>query len=154
MGVDDRSEIITIINSELRSGSYNYLFNEDSLLTNGIYRIVLNAEGIDKDTSFTEEKICLKNLVDINYMLLKSPPLQIADESGGFFSGYNKLAVKRKIAVTNFENDKIIYYKTVSNNVKFIIHKEGYETLIKEVYIDTLKSTEVTFVLTKKNGNK
>lgn len=131
-------QIAKPIDSYLNAGQYMFNFDGDSL-TNGIYRYkisgsTISTEGVFPIVTYDTGK------------LITTQALTTSDNNGKFSISHSIFGVGRK-----FQMQQIQKEFTVADSVKFVLHKDGYQDIIKSVKLDTTKVIDQTFKMTKIN---
>ena len=119
-------------------GNYIVFFDGNNL-TNGLYRYKISGQSFNTEGTFP----LLTH--DINKLVATSPSL-ISDNNGEFKISYSNLGIGRFITVPNSQNHLVI-----SDSVRFVLHKTGYQDLISSVKLDTTKAFEKTFKMVRNN---
>jgi hypothetical protein len=138
-GTSDTVAII-IKNSEMPAGVHSIFFDSDSL-TAGIYTMKLEfgSERIENDLILLKEP---SELVNAN-ALIKT------DTNGKFVLSNKIFAIGASYTRTSEVSPDSIGAITVTNNVTFLIMKEGYKNLIQNVFIDTTYANYKAFIMEK-----
>ncbi|MBA4319457.1 MAG: hypothetical protein C0412_13735 [Flavobacterium sp.] len=119
-------------------GNYTVFFDGNNL-TNGLYRYKISGQSFNTEGIFS----LLTN--DIN-KLVATTPLLISDNSGEFKISYKNLGIGKYFGSQNGQNQLVI-----SDSIRFVLHKTGYQDLISSVKLDTTKVFEKTFKMVRNN---
>ena len=132
-----KNPISKLVDQYQNAGQYMIYFNGDSF-TNGIYRYKISGQTMSYEGSFP------LITYDIN-KLISTPPITLSDNNGEFLISYSVFGIGMKYHMQTIQKELI-----VADSIKFVLHKEGFQDIIKSVKLDTTKVLEKTFMMIKK----
>lgn len=133
-----RDTITVLFNDTLNVGQHVFSLNTQTM-TNGFYIYQIKTE-----TNKIESRMfCLTSDVS---SLITTDPLVKSNSEGAFVLPYGLLGFGISIDRVSPEGTPLSPYE-VSRTIQMVLHKRGYETLIKEITIPHSTSLEETFVL-------
>ena len=137
--------LVVLVNEEQSAGTYIVNFNNVFGLTNNIYRVNFNAvSGGEPDY---EQYITLLLNEDNIIRISESQPF-IKTVNGNFEIKLSDLPINKNINIT-LESPEIIKQQIISNVLKFVLFKDGYNILEAEYLIDLNSQNEINFVMEK-----
>jgi len=134
--------LIELINGNCQAGGYLFLYTNTDTLPNNLYKIEFKAES--DSSNYTQTIFALKN-EESSYNLINTIPF-IKTVNGKFEINIADIPINKKIAVTSgtFE---ILKEQIISNTLKFVLYKPGYQILDYDYLIDLNAVNEFNFIL-------
>jgi hypothetical protein len=136
-----REPIDTLVNGQQNAGTYQVLLDA-SHMTNGVYLYQLVI-----DTVSAEKFMALLN-TDVT-SLVETEPLATTDARGAFSIPYGIFGFSVTLHVTSSSEPTVIDSLCISRSIQLVLFKQGYQTLIHPISIDTANSRSIVFTLSR-----
>jgi len=137
--------LVVLVNEEQSAGIYTVSFNNVIGLTNNIYKVNFNA-ALGGEPDYEQDITILLNEDNI-IKITESQPF-IKTVNGNFEIKLSDLPINKTINNT-LESPEIIKQQIVSNLLKFVLFKSGYNVLEAEYLLDLNSQNEFSFVMEK-----
>ncbi len=139
---DSGDTLKSFVNGNLLSGFYALQWSD--LFANDLYSIKLRLE-VNKDSVHHDEIFLFRNNGDPD-SLISSGKANLETVTSGFTINTKSLPLKGVVAYTE-NSPNIIEYKTISENLVFILSKTGYKTLVDTQKINMTATTNIIFTM-------
>ncbi len=139
---DSGDTLKSFVNGNLLSGFYALQWSD--LFANDLYSIKLRLE-VNKDSVHHDQVFMLRNNSDPD-SLINSGKANLETVTSGFTINTKSLPLKGVVAYTE-NSPNIIEYKTISENLVFILSKTGYKTLVDTQKINMTATTNIIFTM-------
>ncbi|MEE9449982.1 MAG: hypothetical protein V3V72_08005, partial [Ignavibacteriaceae bacterium] len=139
---DSGDTLKSFVNGNLLSGFYALQWSD--LFANDLYSIKLRLE-VNKDSVHHDQVFMLRNNSDPD-SLINSGKANLETVTSGFIINTKSLPLKGVVAYTE-NSPNIIEYKTISENLVFILSKTGYKTLVDTQKINMTATTNIIFTM-------
>lgn len=136
-----REPVDTLVDGMQPAGNYRVSFDA-ARLTNGVYLYQLVT-----DSATAEQHILLLN-TDVS-SLVQASPLATSDARGTFSLPYGMFGFGVVSYLTSSGGPTVIDSVCISTSIQLVFYKEGYQTLIQPVVIDTTQAISRTFTLSR-----
>ncbi|GMR25519.1 MAG: hypothetical protein BMS9Abin39_0823 [Ignavibacteria bacterium] len=137
--------LVVLVNEEQSAGIYTVSFNNDIGLTNNIYSVNFIASS-GGETDYEQDITILLNENNI-IKISESQPF-IKTVNGNFEIKLSDLPINKTINNT-LESPEIIKQQIISNLLKFVLFKDGYNVLEAAYLLDLNSQNEFNFVMEK-----
>ena len=139
---DSGDTLKTFIQGSLQSGFYALQWSDP--FANDLYSIKLRLE-VNKDSVHHAQVFMLRNNSDPDSLISSGEP-NLETVTSRFTIKTKSLPLKGVVAYTE-NSPNIIEYKTISENLVFILSKTGYKTLIDTQKINMTGTTNIIFTM-------
>ena len=139
-----REPIDTLVDAQQNAGIHEVLLDA-AHMTNGLYLFQLVI-----DTVYTEKIFALLN-TDLG-SLVETEPLATSNAQGVFFLPHGVFGFGVTMHVTSPTGPAVSDSVCISTSIQLVLYKQGYQTLVRPVSIDTNQSASMAFVLLSQGG--
>ena len=136
-----REPVDTLVDGMQPAGTFRVSFDA-TRLTNGVYLYQLVT-----DSTTAEQHILLLN-TDVS-SLVQTGPLATSDARGTFSLPYGMFGFGIVSYLTSPGGPTVIDSVCISTSIQLVLYREGYQTLVQPVAIDTTQAISRTFTLSR-----
>ncbi|HMK39687.1 MAG TPA: hypothetical protein VK569_10125 [Bacteroidota bacterium] len=134
-----RELIDTLVDQQQNAGMYRVIVDSRHL-TNGVYLCQLRI-----DSFLSEQPLAL--LMTDTASLIQADPLTKTNAQGEFTLPYGVFGFALHLAVTSPSGPAVIDSVCISRSIQLVLYRQGYQTLVQPITIDTTQDLSETFTL-------
>jgi len=139
---DSGDTLKIFVQGNLQSGFYALQWSDP--FANQLYSLNLRLE-VNKDSVHNDQVFMLRNNSDPD-SLISSGKANLETVTSRFTIKAKSLPIKGVVAYTE-NSPKVIEYKTISENLVFVLSKTGYKTLVDTQKISMTGTTNIIFTM-------